>query len=75
MAPWIRRNIPDDLFQELEGLVCGVSGGADTDPMDIVVGNVSQDLNMTFGVRPSWLLARQRLTELYTMPATSITYP
>jgi predicted choloylglycine hydrolase len=49
MAPWIRRNIPDDLFQELEGLVCGVSGGADTDPMDIVVGNVSQDLNMTFG--------------------------
>ena len=28
---WIRRNIPDDFLQELEGLVLGVSGGQDTD--------------------------------------------
>ena len=27
MAPWILRNIPEDLFQELEGIVAGVSGG------------------------------------------------
>ncbi len=49
LAPWIRRNIPDDLLQELEGLVLGVSGGQDTDPMDVIMGNVSQDLGMTYG--------------------------
>ena len=49
MAPWIRRNIPDAFFQELEGLVAGVSGGEDTDPMDVIMSNVSQDLSMTFG--------------------------
>lgn len=49
MAPWIRRNIPDDFFQELEGLVFGVSGGQATDPMEVIVGNVSQDIGMTFG--------------------------
>jgi tetratricopeptide (TPR) repeat protein/predicted choloylglycine hydrolase len=49
LAPWIRRNIPDDFLQELEGLVLGVSGGQDTDPMDVIMGNVSQDLGMTFG--------------------------
>ncbi|MDI9418561.1 MAG: hypothetical protein QM399_00035, partial [Bacillota bacterium] len=30
MAPWIRRNIPEHLFLELEGIVHGVSGGKDT---------------------------------------------
>ncbi|HHV44902.1 MAG TPA: hypothetical protein GXX57_09605 [Firmicutes bacterium] len=49
MAPWIRRNIPEDLNQELEGIVSGVSGGEDTDPMEVIMGNVSQDLAMTFG--------------------------
>jgi predicted choloylglycine hydrolase len=49
MAHWIRRNIPEDLLQELKGIVSGVSGGADTDPMDVMMGNVSQDLGMAFG--------------------------
>ena len=49
MAPWIRRNIPEDLLQELEGIVFGVSGDENADPMDVIIGNVSQDLSMTFG--------------------------
>ena len=49
MATWILRNIPEDLFQELEGIVAGVSGGKNTDPMEVIIANVSQDLGMTFG--------------------------
>ena len=49
MAPWIRRNVPDDLGQEIDGILYGVSGGQDTDPMDIIMGNVYQDLGMAFG--------------------------
>ncbi|HHV45159.1 MAG TPA: hypothetical protein GXX57_10915 [Firmicutes bacterium] len=49
MAPWIRRNIPEHLFLELEGIVHGVSGGKDTDPTDVIIGNVYQDLSMSFG--------------------------
>ena len=48
MDPWIRRNIPEHLYRELEGIVYGVSGGEDTEPMDVIMGNVSQDLGMTF---------------------------
>lgn len=49
MAPWILRNIPEDFLQELEGIASGVSGGQDTDSMEVIMGNVSQDLGMTFG--------------------------
>ncbi len=48
MDPWIRRNIPEDLYRELEGIVYGVSRGEDTDPMGVIMGNVAQDLGMTF---------------------------
>jgi len=49
MAPWIRRNIPHDFLQELEGLIVGVSEGQYSDPMDVIMSNVSQDLGMAFG--------------------------
>lgn len=48
LEPWIHRNIPTDLYKELEGIVHGVSGGEESDPHGIIIGNVSQDLGMTF---------------------------
>lgn len=48
LEPWINRNIPEDLYKELEGIVYGVSKGEDTNPKDLVLGNVAQDLGMTF---------------------------
>lgn len=48
LRPWINRNIPADLYKELEGIVYGVSGGKESDPQGIILGNVSQDLGMTF---------------------------
>lgn len=48
LEPWILRNIPADLYTELQGIVYGVSGGEDDNPQGIIMGNVAQDLGMTF---------------------------
>ncbi len=48
LEPWINRNIPPDLYTELEGIVYGVSGGEERNPQGIIMGNVAQDLGMTF---------------------------
>lgn len=46
--PWIDRNIPEDVYKELEGIIYGVSQGQESAPLEIIMGNVSQDLGMTF---------------------------